>query len=228
MKAKKYLKITIPIIIVICCIIVAIIIFIKREKTVEPQNNENTIEVNNVQEENIENTSNTMIIELNKNIIEENNTQKEPEKPKTKSPAEITQEIYAINGPVGKIRIPRTKKNMTILSNVTVDNMEKSPCFLYTTGGINKKGTTLIVGHNKRNGKLFSDNSKIKKGDKIYITDLDKKTLTYTVYSTQVTKEEDTSFLKSDVDSPEIVLSSCTDDEKERIIIIAKAEGGNY
>ena len=87
-----------------------------------------------------------------------------------------------------------------------------------------QKGVTLIVGHNKRNGKLFSNNSKIKKNDKIYITDLKGKTLTYKVYSTLITKEQDTSFLKNDVKSPEIVLSSCTDDETKRIIILARAD----
>ena len=213
---KKHMKIILPLIILVC-IIITIVIIISRST-----NNEIINEIVEDKQENVA-IENKMVIELEKNNIEEENVQEE-QTDEIKTAAEITQEIYAINGPVGKIKIPKTGKNMTILSNVTVSNMEKSPCFLYTTGGINKKGTTLIVGHNKRNGKLFSDNSKIKKGDKIYITDLDKKTLTYTVYSTLITKEEDTSFLKNDVKSPEIVLSSCTDDETKRIIVIARAE----
>lgn len=213
---KKYIKIAISIIILICCIIF-IMIFLIKDKNIGQTKEINTEK--DIETEKIENTLNTMIVELNQNKDEN-----AKENPKIKSAAEISQEIYAINGPIGKIKIPRTGINMTILSNVTVDNMEKCPCFLYTTGGINKKGTTLIVGHNKRNGKLFSDNAKIKKGDKIYITDLNKNTLTYTVYSKQITKEEDTSFLKDNVDRPEIVLSTCTDDETKRIIIIARAE----
>ncbi|MCI9063090.1 MAG: sortase [Clostridia bacterium] len=226
MKNKKYIKIVIPVVLIICFILIGLAMYFKELKKSENKEEVSQVEPN---EEIIQNSyDNTMVIEITENLVntEKSNDSKDKEKkkPKTKTAAELTQEIYAINGPVGKIEIPSTKVNLTILSNVTVNNMEKSPCFLYTTGGINKKGTTLIVGHNKRNGKLFSNNAKIKKGDKIYITDLNKKKLEYTVYNKVVTTDDDTSYLKSDVKSPEIVLSSCTDDESKRIIIQARAK----
>jgi LPXTG-site transpeptidase (sortase) family protein len=155
--------------------------------------------------------------------VEENvetNTQE-----KTKDAADLTQEIYNINGPIGTLYIPKTGLNTQIYSNVTVDEMESMPCFLYTTGGLNKKGVTLFVGHNRRNGKIFSDNNNLENGDKFYFKDLDGTELEYTVYSKFVTTENDTSFLNDDVDSPTIALSCCTDDDDDyRIIILGRAD----
>ena len=69
--------------------------------------------------------------------------------------AALTQQIYAMNAEIGTLYIPKTGLTTPIFSNSSVSQMEKMPCFLYTTGGLNKPGATLIVGHNKRNGKLF-------------------------------------------------------------------------
>ena len=223
---KKRLYIIIIVSILIIAFILAVFFIIKSNRTKKEISEENNTEETINQEVSEEDSNNTIVIDLGEgnnieNEIEELESTSQEDK---KSPAELTQEIYAINGPIGRIQIPSTGVDLTILSNVTVDNMEESPCFLYTTGGINEVGVTLIVGHNKRNGTLFSDNANIEEGDKIYITDLENNTLTYSVYSKIITTDSDTSFLKDDVDKPEIVLSSCTDDETQRNIILARAE----
>ena len=62
-------------------------------------------------------------------------------------------------------------------------------------------------------------------GDKIYITDNDGKKVTYTIYNKFETTPEDTSFYQRDTSGkPEVTLSTCTDDSKARLIILAKAE----
>lgn len=124
---------------------------------------------------------------------------------------------------VGKIEIPKTGLSIPILSNVTVKGMEVAPCLLYSTGELNQKGNNLIVGHNYRNGKIFSNNKNLQIGDKIYITALDGNKVEYTIYSKFIATPEETSYLKRDTSGgPEISLSTCTDDENARLVILAK------
>ena len=139
--------------------------------------------------------------------------------------AKLTQEIYSLNSNIGTLYIPKTKLNTSVYSNSSVSQMEKIPCFLYTNGGINKKGITLIVGHNRRNGKMFSNNKKLEQGDIFYFTDIEGKKLKYIIYSKFIIKENDTSFLNDNVQVPTIALSCCTDaNDDNRIIILGKAE----
>lgn len=124
---------------------------------------------------------------------------------------------------IGTIKIPKTNVNMKILEKVSVSGMETNACFLYSTGSLNVDGNTVIVGHNYRNGKLFSNNNKLQIGDTIYITTLDGNTVTYTIYSKFTTTPEDVSFYRRDTNGkPEITLSCCSDDEQSRIILLAR------
>lgn len=126
---------------------------------------------------------------------------------------------------IGKIEIPQTGVNTPILNQVTVKGMENAPCLLYATGELNHNGNNLIVGHNYRNGTIFSDNKNLELGDKIYVTTLDGQKIEYTIYNKFVTTAEDVSYIKRDTnDKPEITLSCCTDDDEYRIIILAKLE----
>ena len=64
-----------------------------------------------------------------------------------------------------------------------------------------------------------------KNADKILITDSTGKKLTYTIYNKFETTPEDTSFYQRDTSGKqEITLSTCTDDSKARLIILAKAD----
>ena len=102
--------------------------------------------------------------------------------------------------------------------------MEVAVAFLWGVG-INEPGNSVIVGHNYRNGLFFSNNKKLKKGDKIYITDTKGKRLTYTVYNNFEAADNDTSFYQRDTGGkPEITLSTCTENDKIRTIILAKAD----
>lgn len=126
---------------------------------------------------------------------------------------------------LGNIEIPKTGLNIPILETVTVKGLEVAPCILMKTGELNQSGNTLIVGHNYRNGKLFSNNKKLEPGDKIIVTNLDGVVKTYSIYQKFVTTAEDVSYLKREItDKPEITLQCCTDYGDDRIIILAKIE----
>ncbi len=126
---------------------------------------------------------------------------------------------------IGKIEIPKTEVDIPILNQVTVKGMENAPCLLYSTGDLNQEGNNLIVGHNYRNGTIFSDNKKLTLGDKIYITTLEGERVEYTIYDKFITTAEEVSYIKRDTKGkPEITLSCCTDDDTLRIIVLGKVE----
>ena len=86
-------------------------------------------------------------------------------------------------------------------------------------------GNTTISGHNYRNGTFFSNNKKLNIGDKIYITDLEGKRLTYTIYDKFEVEENDADYMVRDTQGAiEISLSTCTDDSSARLIILARAD----
>lgn len=170
----------------------------------------NAQKIENTKNNSNDNTSTT--IKVPKNVTKKQSTQKT-----NTSTTQISQDT------IGNITIPKTGVNLPIMKTVTLHNMDTATCFLYSTGILNQNGTTIIIGHNYKNGKLFSNNSKLKKGDKIYITTQGGHKKEYTIYDKFITSDDDISYLEKNKDnSPQIALSSCTDDEKNRIIILAK------
>ena len=125
---------------------------------------------------------------------------------------------------VGTIEIPATDVKYPILEKVTKGSIETAVAVLYGPGP-NQEGNTVIVGHNYRNGQFFSNNKKLANGDKVYITDISGKKLSYTIYNKFETTPEDTSFYTKNTNGArEVTLSTCTDNSKLRIIIEAKAD----
>ena len=135
----------------------------------------------------------------------------------------------------GKIEIPVTGLKTPIISysEYSKSSLETSVCVVYSTtgeentqgSGINKPGNTVIAGHNYRNSRFFSNNKKLNIGDKIYITDLEGKRMTYTIYNKFETDDTDTEYMTRDTQGAvEISLTTCTDDSKARLIILAKAD----
>ena len=126
----------------------------------------------------------------------------------------------------GTIEIPKTSLSSPVIYEVSGKALETAPVVLYPTKAVlNSKGNVVIIGHNYRNGTFFSNNKKLSNGDKIYITDLDYNKVTYKVYKVFQASATDTSFYNRDTNGArEITLSTCTDDAKARIIVLAKAE----
>ncbi len=225
---KKYIK-YIVIFIIILLIIISVLLIKINQKNVEKQEINLDAEPGKTA---IEEEENILVVALEEEEEEQQQQQQpteEPEEPQEPEPVKdastLTQEIYNRNSPIGTLYIPKTKLNTQVYSSVTVDELEKMPCFLYTTGGLSKPGITLFVGHNKRNGKLFSNNKNLEVGDEFYFTDYEGTELKYTIYSKFITTEDDISFLNSEVDVPVIALSCCTDaSDENRIIILGRAD----
>lgn len=227
---KKNLK-YILIVLIIISIVVVVAFFIMQQKKVANEPKNDTEVINAATEEKAD--ENILVVNIGETEGETENTQTtveenppEPEKPK-KDASTLTQEIYNRNSTIGTLWIPKTNLNTQIYSSVTVDELEKMPCFLYTTGGLNQTGVTLFVGHNRRNGKQFSNNKKLEVGDEFYFTDDEGTQLKYTIYSKFITTEDDVSFLNATVSAPVIALSCCTDaSDENRIIILGRADEG--
>ena len=127
---------------------------------------------------------------------------------------------------LGYITIPKTNVKEPILDTVTPESLNIAVAVLYPSNPqLNQPGTTVIIGHNYRNGKFFSNNKKLSVGDKVKIKDASGTELTYNIYEIFETTEQDTSFYNRDTNGKaEITLSTCTDDSKARTIILARAE----
>ena len=222
MKSKKVLFILSFIVIILIMIIIFIFTKFNKKPIEEQENNMNAVEQQSIIDGNDIREENALIFSIEKKEEEPENNEV---KKQTIDAATLTNEIYSMNREIGTLYIPKTGLTSAIFSSVTVEKMEQMPCFLFTTGGLNKIGTTLFVGHNRMNGKLFSENRKLEEGDEFYFKDYEGNELKYVIYSKFITTESDTSYLSENVDKPTIALSCCTDENNEnRIIILGKAE----
>ena len=127
---------------------------------------------------------------------------------------------------VGYIKIAKTGVELPILLDISPGALDTAVGVMYpATPKLNQPGNVVIIGHNYRNNKFFSNNKKLEIGDEIQITDLNGKTLTYKIYEKFQTTETDTEFITRDRGGNiEISLSTCTDDAKARLILLARAE----
>ena len=127
---------------------------------------------------------------------------------------------------LGYITIPKTGVKEPILDTVTPATLDTAVATLYPSNPqINEPGNVVIIGHNYKNGTFFSNNKKLQVGDKFQIRDNSGREYTYTIYEKFETTENDTSFYGRDTDGKiEVTLSTCTDDVKARIIILARVE----
>ena len=225
---KKMIVVLIAIIILmIIAIIISVIVVSNNNKEIEEvqkvYRDISNVEKNNRQKQTDEKENKTLIAILESDNKEEQIGSEEAEN-QNETNLQPLPTSYQGYETIGKITIPKTNLDTFILKQVTVPGMEIALCLLYSTGELNKTGNNLIVGHNYRNEKLFSNNKYLEIGDTIQITSLDGSILDYTIYNKFVTTDDDVSFLKRSIgDKPEITLSCCTDDDNNRIIILARA-----
>lgn len=123
---------------------------------------------------------------------------------------------------IGVINIPSINVNYPILSTYTDELLKIAPCRFHGPNP-NEVGNLCIAGHNYKNSKFFSKVPNLKLGDKIEITDLSGRMLTYTVYDKFIVNPDElecTSQLTNG--NKEITLITCTNDNKQRHIIKAR------
>lgn len=180
------------------------------------ENTNNTIAQNNTV---IENNTNTTTNTDTEDTL--NQVQNTPGGTSSSGNKEQTFQGFTV---IGTIEIPKIKLSYPILKEASTAAIERSVAMLYGVGP-NKPGNTLIIGHNYRNGRFFANNKNLSVGDKVYITDLSGKRLSYTIYDKFETTPEDTEFLTRNTNGArEISLQTCTDDGSLRLILLAKCD----
>ena len=131
---------------------------------------------------------------------------------------------HTVDTTTSTIQIPKINLKYPILEKVTKKSLETSVAFLYGPG-LNEVGNNVIIGHNYRNGTMFSNLKKLSNGDAIYITDLTGRKIKYIIYKIYRTSGDDASYMTRNTNGKrEISLSTCTDDSKARTIVWAKEE----
>ena len=228
---SKYSKVLTIILIIAIVIIVGLLVFIGidwyKAYTVG-KDTQNSLDQFNIYIENNQNNDNNANFENNidnNNIIEEpnnNNIIEEPSDNNNNSNSEgLTYKGFKV---AGVIEIPKTKVKYNVLDDPSAKAMEVGITIIYGPG-LNQTGNTVLAGHNYRNGTFFSNNNKLSSGDKIYITDLSGKKVTYTIYKKYKTDPNDFSYATRNTNGKrEISLTTCTDDSSARIIIWAKED----
>lgn len=110
---------------------------------------------------------------------------------------------------IGLVNIPSLGIKYQILSETSAELLKIS-VNKYWGANPNEVGNMCILGHNYKNSKFFGNLPKIKKGAKVYITDLEGRTLTYKVYETKIITEDDLSCTSQKTDGKtEITLITC-------------------
>lgn len=172
------------------------------EQAVKNNDNNNTIQSSNT------NTTISDIQDTFENITSSSTTQK------------TTYKGFDV---VGTIQIPAINLKYPILEKNTKKSLETSVVLMYTSNGLNEAGNSVIIGHNYRNGTMFSNVKKLEKGDVIYITDMAGRKVKYTIYDIYRTSGSDGKYITRNTGGKrEISLSTCTDDSKARTIVLAK------
>ena len=130
---------------------------------------------------------------------------------------------------IATISIPKINLQYPILDGETDSEAETesllkiSPTKFWGSNP-NEAGNFCIVGHNYRNSKFFSKVPTLENGDIIEITDLDGRTLRYSIYNKYEVVPEDLSCTSQLTNGKkEITVITCTDDSKMRVIVKARA-----
>lgn len=124
--------------------------------------------------------------------------------------------IYSI---VGMINIPKINVNYPILSETSEALLKVAPCKFWGPNP-NEVGNFCIVGHNYRNRKFFSKVITLTVGDRIELTDLSGRVITYQVYDKYTVDPEDVKCTSQLTNGrKEVTLITCTNDSKQRVVV---------
>lgn len=129
---------------------------------------------------------------------------------------------------IGIVKIPKINIEYPILEIGNIDpESAKAPMKLsiikYWGENVNDYGNLSIAGHNNKDGTMFGKTKKLQKGDIVELTDLNGQTIQYSIYDIFVTDPNDVSILlPKDELVREVTLITCTNGNKQRLILKAK------
>ena len=160
----------------------------------------------------------------------ENNTQsvlQEIKKEKKSNPndidviQEIDQEIEGYKV-VGIINIPKINIEYPILEKTNKESLKLSITKFYGEK-INQIGNVVLAGHNNLNNKMFGKIDKLENGDIIELTYSQMVTIKYEVFDKYIIDPNDISCIYPvDENSREVTLITCTNRDKNRLIVKAR------
>ena len=129
---------------------------------------------------------------------------------------------------IGIVKIPKIEIEYPILEIGDIDpENAKKPMKLsiikYWGENVNDYGNLSIAGHNNKDGTMFGKTKKLEIGDIVEMTDLKGQTIQYSIYDIFVTDPNDVSILlPKDELVREVTLITCTNGNKQRLILKAK------
>ena len=129
---------------------------------------------------------------------------------------------------IGIVKIPKINIEYPILEigNIDPKSAEKPmklSIIKYWGENVNDYGNLSIAGHNNKDGTMFGKTKRLEKGDIVELTDLKGKTIRYSIYEIFVTDPNDVNILlPKDELIREVTLITCTNGNKQRLIIKAK------
>lgn len=143
----------------------------------------------------------------------------------TKSQIQLEYKGYKV---VGIVKIPKINIEYPILEIGNIDpESAKKPMKLsiikYWGENVNDYGNLSIAGHNNKDGTMFGKTKKLQIGDIVELTDLYGQTIQYSIYDIFVTDPNDVNILlPKDELIREVTLITCTNGNKQRLILKAK------
>lgn len=136
---------------------------------------------------------------------------------------EINQQIQG-HKVVGIIKIPKIELEYPILENTTKETLNLS-ITKFWGNQINEIGNVSLAGHNNLNGTMFGKTKRLEVGDIIELTDIQNVTLKYKVFKMYVIDPNDIScILPEQEGTREVTLITCTNGNKNRLIVKAREE----
>ena len=121
---------------------------------------------------------------------------------------------------IGIIEIPKINISYPIINDYSETNLNIAPV-KFMGPNINTPGNLVIVGHNNWNTDFFSNLHKLKNGDIVKLTDYKGNTVTYKVYNTYQTKQNDFSCLDQNTQGKtELTLITCVKYQKTKRLIV--------
>lgn len=129
---------------------------------------------------------------------------------------------------IGIVKIPKINIEYPILEIPNSDpETAKEPMKLsiikYWGENVNDYGNLSIAGHNNKSGTMFGKTKNLKIGDVVELTDLQNQTIQYAIYEIFSTTPNDVSILlPKDENVREVTLITCTNGNKQRLILKAQ------
>lgn len=134
---------------------------------------------------------------------------------------EIDEEIEGYKV-VGIINIPRINIEYPILEKTNKESLKLSITKFWGEK-INQKGNVVLAGHNNLNNKMFGKIDKLENGDIIELTDSQMVTVKYQVFDKYVIDPNDIDCIfPIDENTREITLITCTNRDKNRLVVKAR------